>query len=147
VIFKKVIAVLLFTALLSTGCKSWDDDVIGIDGLIDNHVGTWKGSSEAGVNLQMTLDSQGFAVIRKNDKKINPGDTNPYRVVYAIDYTSDPVACDIIFMYRNRESIVYSLIVEFITPEVMRVATNFSQSRLRSFEDAETIEIFLLNKR
>jgi len=112
------------------------------DGVKYSHLGRWNSKLVDGRDISLILDNNGYAKFVINDKLYKPNDyTNS--TVYVIDYNANPVTLDIVYISKTRPSSVIRMVVEFLSPEIIRVATNFNDIRPSNFKDSD---FFLMRK-
>ncbi|HOV15771.1 MAG TPA: hypothetical protein PK771_15890, partial [Spirochaetota bacterium] len=65
-------------------------------------------------------------------------------IVYVIDFAAKPITLDIVFMSKISQSIVYKMIIEFLSPDIIRVNTYFNHKRPTDFDNSTS---FIMKKR
>lgn len=108
-----------------------------------SHVGKWSGVLKDNKKIILILDNDGYAKLSIDEKYINPNESLK-DIVYVIDFNAKPVDLDIIFMNPKRESIVYKMVIEFLSPDLMRVSTFFNNIRPEKIDNENS---FVLRKK
>ncbi|HPO51048.1 MAG TPA: hypothetical protein PLO89_12050 [Spirochaetota bacterium] len=113
------------------------------DGLPVSHVGRWTGFLKDGSKIYLYLGRNGDAKLILDDKVVIPDDKVD-STIYVIDYNAKPVTLDIVFTRGSLESIVYRMIIEFLSPEMIRAASYFSSMTPTNFNGES---VFILKKK
>lgn len=113
------------------------------EGLPVSHVGKWTGVLKDGSKISLYLGHNGNAKLIVDNKVVVP-DYKADSTIYIIDYNAKPVTLDIVFTRGSLESVVYRMIIEFLSPEMIRAASYFSLITPTNF-DGESV--FILKKK
>jgi len=115
----------------------------GTNSSLGHEIGDWRGKLNDNTPIRLSLYRDGNALLYRNNKLVDPF-KNKKRIVYYIDYNSNPVELTVVFMREEGTSEAMLFYIEFLSRELLKVFTNFDYVRVSEVEDIKNI--FLLRR-